>query len=103
ELATDVDYARRGHAVRMGALVEGGTYRSDVRGNYIGTFTFTSLDDYDAGRLANFTRRLGNPLVAYSHWQAGLYVQDDWRIRKNLTLSGGVRQELQTQIGDAWN
>jgi len=103
ELATDVDYARRGHAVRMGALVEGGTYRSDLRGNYIGTFTFTSLGDYDAGRPANFTRRLGNPLVAYSRWQAGVYLQDDWRIRKNLTLSGGVRQELQTQVGDAWN
>jgi hypothetical protein len=103
ELATDVDYARRGHAIRLGALVEGGTYESDLRANYIGTFTFTSLDDYNAGRPANFTRRLGNPLVAYSHWQAGIYVQDDWRVRKNLTLSGGLRQELQTHIGDVSN
>jgi len=103
ELATDVDYARKGHAIRMGALVEGGSYLSDTRANYLGTFTFSSLDAYDAGRPSNYTRRLGNPLVSYAHWQAGLYIQDDWRVRKNLTLSAGVREELQTHIGDVSN
>jgi hypothetical protein len=87
----------------MGALVEGGSYLSDLRANYLGTFTFSSLDVYNAGRPSNFTRRLGNPLVSYNHWQAGVYVQDDWRVRKNLTLSGGVREELQAQIGDVSN
>ena len=41
--------------------------------------------------------------VEYSQWQAGLFVQDDWRARKNLTLSGGLRQELQTHLDDDWN
>ena len=103
ELATDIDYARKGHAVRIGALVEGGSYLSDVRANYLGTYTFTSLADFDAGRPANYTRRIGRPLVSYARWQAGLYAQDDWRVRKNLTLSAGIRQELQTQIGDVSN
>src|SRR5213079_1279268 len=39
----------------------------------------------------------------YSHWQAGLYVQDDWRVRKNLTISTGVRQELQAHVSDMTN
>jgi carboxypeptidase family protein len=103
EYATDVDYARRGHALRMGALVEGGLYRSDSRSNYLGTFTFPSLADYNAGRPATYSRRSGDPLVDYSQWQAGLYLQDDWRVRKNLTLSGGVRQEFQTNLADRWN
>jgi Carboxypeptidase regulatory-like domain len=103
EFATDIDYARKGHAVRMGALVEGGSYLSDTHANYLGTFTFTSLADFNAGRPANYTRRTGNPLVAYNHWQAGLYVQDDWRVRKNLTLSAGIREELQTHVGDVSN
>jgi hypothetical protein len=103
ELATDVDYARRGHAVRMGALVEGGSYLSDARVNYLGTFTFSNLADFNAGRPANYTRRIGDPLVSYTHWQAGIYAQDDWRVRKNLTLSGGLRAELQTHVGDVWN
>jgi len=87
----------------MGALVEGGSYRSDTRANYLGTFTFASLADFVAGRPSTYARRTGNPLVDYSQWQAGLYAQDDWRVRKNVTLSGGVRQELQTHIGDRTN
>jgi hypothetical protein len=103
ELATDVDYATRGHAMRMGALVEGGNYRSDNRANYLGTYTFPSLADYEAARPANYTIRTGDPRVDYSMWQAGLYFQDDWRVRKNLTLSGGVRQEFQTHMSDHSN
>jgi hypothetical protein len=103
EYATDLDFARRGHSMRMGALVEGGWYRSDNRSNYLGTYTFSSLDDYNAGRASNYTVRTGDPRVSYSQFQAGLYVQDDWRVRKNLTLSGGLRQEFQTHLPDHWN
>ena len=103
ELATDIDYARKAHAIRFGALVEGGSYTSNQRSNYIGTFTFSSLADYDAGRPANYMRRFGDPLVVYANWQAGLYAQDDWHVRKNLTLSGGVRQEFQTHLADHVN
>jgi hypothetical protein len=103
EWATNVDWARGKHAVRAGALVEGGRYRSDSRTNYLGTYTFASLADYEAGRPATYTQRVGNPLVEYSDWQAGVFVQDDWRARKNLTLSAGLRQEMQTHLGDGWN
>jgi hypothetical protein len=103
EWATNIDWAKGRHAMRAGALVEGGLYRSDTQANYLGTYTFASLGDYEQRRPSTYTRRTGNPLVAYSHWQAGLFVQDDWRVRKNLTLSGGLRHELQTHLGDRWN
>lgn len=103
EWATNVDWARGRHAVRIGALVEGGSYRSDSRSNYLGTYTFASLTDYDAGRPSTFTQRTGDPLVEYAHWQAGVFVQDDWRARKNLTLSAGLRQEFQAHAGDPVN
>jgi hypothetical protein len=103
EYATDIDYAKRGHALRMGTLVEGGLYRSDTQSNYLGTFTFPSLADYNAGRPATYGRRSGNPLVEYSQWQGAFYVQDDWRARKNLTVNAGVREEFQTCLPDHWN
>ncbi len=103
EWATNVDWARGRHAVRFGSLVEGGRYRSDNRSNYLGTFTFASLADYQAGIASTYTRRDGDPLVDYSHWQAGLFVQDDWRARRNLTLSAGLRHEVQTHLGDRFN
>ena len=49
EWATNVDCAKRQHAVRVGTLVEGGLYRSDSRTNYLGTFTFPSLADLRGG------------------------------------------------------
>ena len=103
EWATNVDITKGRHAFRAGTLVEGGVYRSDARTNYLGTFTFTSLEDYEAGRPASYTQRLGDPLVEFSHWQAGLFIQDDWRARANLTLSAGLRQEVQTHMDDALN
>jgi hypothetical protein len=103
EWATNVDWARGRHSVRAGTLVEAGRYRSDNRTNYLGTFTFTSMADYEAGRPATFTQRLGDPLVEYSHWQAGLFIQDDWRARSNLTLSAGLRQEFQSHLDDQLN
>ena len=103
EYATDVDYAKKGHAFRMGTLVEGGLYRGDTRTNYLGTYTFSSLADYNAGRPANFTRRAGDPLVDYSLWQGAFYLQDDWRARKNLTVNWGLREEFQTHLSDHWN
>lgn len=103
EWATNVDWTKGRHSVRAGALVEAGSYRSDSRTNYLGTFTFATMADYEAGRPATFTQRLGNPLVEYSHWQAGVFVQDDWRVRSNLTLSAGLRQEAQSHLDDRLN
>lgn len=103
EYATDIDFAKRGHALRMGTLVEGGVYRSDSRSNYLGTYMFSSLADYNAGRPSTYTRRSGNPRVEYSQWQGAFYLQDDWRVKKNLTLNMGLRQEFQTHVSDHWN
>ncbi len=103
EWATNIDWAKGRHAVRAGTLVEGGAYRSDTQSNYLGTYTFASLADYEQRRPSTYMKRTGDPLVGYSHWQAGVFVQDDWRVRKNLTVSGGLRHELQTHLGDRWN
>ena len=66
EWATNVDWAKGKHAVRAGALVEGGRYRSDSRTNYLGTYTFASLADYDAaaGHLHAADRRSARPVLA---------------------------------------
>jgi hypothetical protein len=99
-LASDVDYVRGIHSWRAGAQVAGGWSRSDSNYNYLGTYTFNSLEDFQAGRPAIYTRQVGNPVVAYFNAQTGIYFQDDIRVRKGLTLSPGVRYSAQTHVSD---
>jgi hypothetical protein len=103
EAATDLDYVRGNHSWRTGVLVEGGRYTSDDTSNYLGTYTFASLTDYGAGKASSYSRRIGNPDLRYSQAQAGVYVQDDWRVLRSLLLSAGIRYGSQTHVGDAWN
>ena len=103
EAATDLDYVRGSHSYRAGLLLEGGKYRSDDFTNYLGTFTFASLADYEAGRAMNYTRRVGDASVRYNNFQVGGYAQDDYRVARSLLLSYGVRYEAQTLIHDQNN
>jgi hypothetical protein len=99
-LGSDLDYVRGRNSWRTGILVEGGWYRSNASSNYLGTYTFESLPNLLAGQPSNYTRRIGNPNLSYQNFQGGIYVQDDIRVTKNLTLSPGVRYELQTHVHD---
>ena len=42
----------------------------------------------------------GTALASVSYFDAGLYAQDDWRLRPNITLSLGLRFETQNNFGD---
>jgi hypothetical protein len=103
EAASDLDYVRGPHSWRVGGLVEGGRYRSDDISNYLGTYTFANRDDYLAGKPSSYTRRIGDPNLTYSRWQAGLYVQDDWRVSRSLMMSAGVRAGFQSLADDQFN
>ena len=99
---SDLDYVRGAHTWRLGVLVNGGHYRSDDSSNYNGTYTFESLEAYAARTPRSYTRRVGDPLIEYSNTQAAIYLQDDIRLRKNLSLSPGLRYEVQTHVRDFW-
>ncbi|HZH89340.1 MAG TPA: carboxypeptidase regulatory-like domain-containing protein [Pyrinomonadaceae bacterium] len=45
----------------------------------------------------------GNPEASVSQLDFGAFIQDDWRVRKDLTLSGGLRYERQTNISSSFN
>ncbi|HEU5259656.1 MAG TPA: TonB-dependent receptor, partial [Vicinamibacterales bacterium] len=102
-LQSDLDYVRGRHSVRTGLQLDGGAFHSDDATNYFGTYTFESMDAFLAGTPRSFTRRDGDPNINYKNLQAGFYVQDDVRLRKNLTLSPGLRYELQTHLSDVNN
>jgi len=46
------------------------------------------------------TYTMGSPQAAVTAYDAGLYLQDDWRVRPNITFSYGLRFETQNEIYD---
>jgi hypothetical protein len=51
------------------------------------------------GEPSKFTMSAGNPYVGVARYDAGPFVQDDWRVKPNFTLSLGMRYEVQTLAG----
>ena len=103
ELSDNVDYALAKHGLRFGGQIEAGGYRSNDRTNPFGTFQFADLEAYEAELPTQYTQRIGDPTVRYHQYQFGWYMQDDFRVRKNLTLSYGVRHEFQNHVPGKFN
>lgn len=50
-----------------------------------------------------FTITSGNPLADVSQTDVSLFAGDDWRVNPGLTLSAGMRYEIQTNVSDNFN
>ena len=75
--------------------------------DFNGTWTFQNLAAFQANDAFQFSINAvpgaatsAIPTVTANVIDAGLYVQDDWRLRPNLTISYGLRFETQNAIGD---
>lgn len=55
------------------------------------------------GGASQFNIASGNPEASVSQVDFGIYAQDDWRVRPNLTFSYGLRYERQTNIHSTLN
>jgi hypothetical protein len=101
QAASDLDYARGGHAWRTGVLVDTARRAANRRSNYLGTYIFPSLADFESGNPAFFTRRVGDARISYTDHQSAAYAQDDYRVSRSVLLSYGVRLEKQNLLPGA--
>ena len=106
------------HYIRLG-----GRYRllrdSNLsRANYNGQYTFTDLNSYaitlrglaqglsptairaQGGGPSQFTITVGQPSAVILTGDLGVYADDEWKIRKDLTLNYGLRFETQSAVYD---
>ncbi|HEX8503464.1 MAG TPA: carboxypeptidase regulatory-like domain-containing protein [Pyrinomonadaceae bacterium] len=103
EVTNTTTQARGAHSLKFGARLRGIRLSDFSENNFNGTFTFSSLEQYRAALAGQaiatqFSIAGGEPLAEISQVDFGGFVQDDWKVRPNLTLGAGVRYERQTNI-----
>jgi hypothetical protein len=102
--------------IKFGVRVRGDILNSYSPANFNSTYTFAPFTAYQiteeglsqnlpfstiqamGGGPTQFSLNAGNPASFSSMVDIGANVQDDWRVRPNLTISGGLRCEGQTNI-----
>lgn len=87
------------------SVIFGGRLRLVRNSNYStagfnGAYTYTSLSTYAAGTPSQYIVTTGNPSARVNLFDAGAYVEDDWRVRPNLTFGYGLRFEGQNRISN---
>lgn len=88
------------HFVRLGGRLRATDNSTNSTKGFNGTFTFDSLAAFQAGTPRQLTIVTGNPLIQNTFVDAGVYAEDDWKLRPNMTLSYGLRFETQNGIND---
>ena len=99
QMMADVDYVRGVHSFRAGIDQWFQHVRNIQENNYLGTYTFSSLADFNAGRPSIYNQIVGDPKVTFLSVRTGVYFQDDIKL-KGLTLSPGLRYSVQNLVND---
>jgi carboxypeptidase family protein len=60
-----------------------------------GSYTFTSLANFQRGIYSQYQQAFGEPSLLQSNPNLGLFVDDEWRLRSDVTLNLGLRYDLQ--------
>ncbi len=77
--------------------------RAQSTANFNGTFTFSSLDDFNQGRPFQYRVVRGEPLLDTNQLELAFFMQNDWKLTPELTLYYGFRYDWQTNLNDADN
>ncbi|MCS6805925.1 MAG: TonB-dependent receptor [Blastocatellia bacterium] len=100
QLADTLAWPRGAHQFKFGA--EALYLRSAITPGHLfgGFYNFPSFGEFAQGQPSRFRQRIGDARQIVSNTILGAFAQDEWRWRPNLTISYGLRYDLETLLSD---
>lgn len=95
------------HFLKMGGEFRRGTDDTDLGFFFVGRFVFNgtytgdAFADFLLGRAVEFNHATGRTKLELRNQNFGAFIQDDFKVRDNLTLNLGVRYDYYSPITDA--
>jgi len=100
-LTESLTYARGRHLVKGGFAIPDFSRRGyDDRTNRLGTYTFSSLDDYARGTALSFVQQQGDGNLVFLQKVFGAFIQDQITIGRRLSVTPGLRYDWQNIFAD---
>jgi carboxypeptidase family protein/TonB-dependent receptor-like protein len=101
QLTDSLTLTKGRHLAQAGFQVPDWSWRGfDDHTNAGGTFYFSDLGAYSAGRPYSFIEQQGNGHLVLLEKVLGLYLKDDWQMQPGLTLSLGLRYDWANYFRD---
>lgn len=90
--------ARGKHTLRFGGGIKPRFLQAVDSSNFGGTFTFSGLTAFSENRPFLFSINAGNPKVSYTQHEFSAFLQDEIRLRTDLSALLGLRYESQWNV-----
>ena len=94
--AVDTLTLQRGsHLMKTGADALYNRVDITFPGATVGSYSFSSLTNFQRGVYSQFQQAFGQTSLTQSNPNLGVFVQDEWRPRTDLTINTGLRYDVQ--------
>jgi outer membrane receptor protein involved in Fe transport len=101
QVADTVTWIRGRHAFKVGADVNRDSILNFFPGNFSGSYTFDTLAQFNRGQASRYVQAFAGPGTTGPETEPDItefafFVQDEWKLRKDITLSLGARYDIQS-------
>jgi Carboxypeptidase regulatory-like domain len=102
EVGSSLNWVRGKHTLSFGALWDHTQLNVINKNTNTDTLNFTSFETFVEGQVRSGTAFEGSADRYYRADTAGFFVNDSWKVRSNLTVTGGLRWDINGPLSEKY-